>query len=496
MKLTLPNAGEGDRRKAGRVRRTSWAFPVVALASMALASAFIVQSQIGMKGLVLALGGLVGLLGLAVLSFRTPTIAIAIWLFSMGGVRLVGIVSMPGLPDFSIDRLLLVWIMLLFLVKLVAGRQEMRAPFGADLLLLAHTLYILFNVQYTHSPHFNAWVHSSLPPFFAFLYGHHLIKSEKDVRTLLIFMMIMTAYFTFTAFAEQLGWRALIWPKQILDPDVGMWAPGRSRGPLVHPPVFGQVLSMLLLVVLYMNTRRLPAAAKIACVAMLPLTMLAQLFTYTRGPWLATLVALLALALLRAGYRRIILGLVGIGLVVGMLGLYRLANSEFLQERMENKGTVENRLSFLAIEGRMLRDYPLVGVGYLKSREYIEQYTETIYVPFYGMVRRGRSEGMVAHDIFLGRAVEEGLIGFGLMVAFYIAIWRAAVRQWKAQPVESWFNRDVLALMYGMMVTYMVGGMVIDYRYFDLVNVLFCLVAGVVYGYDSTMYERHNERSA
>ena len=33
------------------------------------------------------------------------------------------------------------------------------------------------------------------------------------------------------------------------------------------------------------------------------------------------------------------------------------------------------------------------------------------------------------------------------------------------------------------MVTYGLGGMVIDYRYFDLVNVVFFLFAGIIIGY-------------
>ena len=34
------------------------------------------------------------------------------------------------------------------------------------------------------------------------------------------------------------------------------------------------------------------------------------------------------------------------------------------------------------------------------------------------------------------------------------------------------------------MVTYLIGGMMIDYRYFDLINVIFFLFAGIIVGYD------------
>jgi hypothetical protein len=49
---------------------------------------------------------------------------------------------------------------------------------------------------------------------------------------------------------------------------------------------------------------------------------------------------------------------------------------------------------------------------------------------------------------------------------------------------KDWLNRDGLAVMAAAFTAYLVGGMAIDYRYFDMVNALPYLFAGVLFGYE------------
>jgi O-antigen ligase len=90
---------------------------------------------------------------------------------------------------------------------------------------------------------------------------------------------------------------------------------------------------------------------------------------------------------------------------------------------------------------------------------------------------------MVPHDIYLGRTADEGLISSLILAAFAFFIFRAFLVKWRADPQYPWFNRDFLGLVAGIMTCYFVGGMSIDYRYFDLINVIFFFLAGLVYGY-------------
>ena len=275
---------------------------------------------------------------------------------------------------------------------------------------------------------------------------------------------------------------ALIWPKFILDPDYGYIAQGRSRGPLVHPPLSGQVLGIMGLVHFYFILRAKSVGVKFILFVSMLLTLLGIFYSYTRGPWLATVVGLLVLFALHGGYRRILSVFAVLGVVGVLVGAVHILSSEFLTERFTTQKTVSNRVGFLANAMRMIRDYPFFGIGYFKYMDTVGLYNTTTYVPFYGLVKKGLSANVPIHDIYLGRAAEEGIVGIGLVFSFYAVIFRSWIALWRQGAKQSWLGHDQLALFAGMMVTYLVGGMIIDYRYFDYINVVFYFLAGIIYG--------------
>lgn len=468
----------GDRDRA----RGSWAL----IALVFLASAFLAHfalSRLGVPGLALVVAGVIGLVLMTWVSLRDLSVVLLLWLFSMGGLRWVGLVSMPGLPDFSFDRLLLVWIILMFLLRAIIERRRLEGPYIADALLFCHTVYVLVQLLVVGSIHFHVWVLSNLAPFFGFLYGKYICTEERTVRNLIAFFAALTVYYYVTSIAEQLRWDWLIWPKEILDLDWGFAPQGRSRGPLLHPPAFGQTLGMFALVYFFLLARPGRLVWKGFLGLSFVATLIGLLFTYTRGPWLATTVSMGVLGALRPNFRRLLGGFAVVAVLAGAVGVLQKGQSEFLQERMENTDTIENRLAFLASATRMIQDHPLFGIGFFRYVEERDKYNETSYIPFYGVVRRHYGEGMVPHDIYLGRMCEEGGVSLGLMLAFYGVVAAAFWRQWRGNPQGAWFNRDTLALFAAMMVNYLIGGMIIDYRYFDLLNVIFFLLAGILCGY-------------
>ncbi len=444
---------------------------------------YLLMSRLGVRLFALAVIGLSAVVFLAWISLRDLSLALMAWLFSMSGLRTLGLVSMPGLPDFSFDRLLLVWIILMFILRAILERRKLQGPFLADLLLLAHAVYVLIQLTLWNPASFHTWVLSSLSPFFAYLYGKYVITRERELRNLLIFLLALGLYYSVTSISEHFGWRALVWPRAILDPAIGFWAKGRSRGPSLHPPMFGQLLGMVALVPFYFLIRPLRPGVRVLVGALLAMCLLGLFFTYTRGPWLATIVGILLLGVLRRGYRRVLLVFAVVGVIGGLVGAVQLANTEFFKERLENTHTIDNRVGFMASALRMARDHPLFGVGFFRYPEYRGLYNQTTLVPFYGLVRKSDSSTIAIHDIYIGRLAEEGLLSVGLLASFTVVILRAFVRKWRVAVAGRWFNRDALALFAAMMICYMVGGMIIDFRYFDLVNVFFFFLAGLIYGF-------------
>lgn len=437
----------------------------------------------GVMGVAVGAGALLLLSVLAWVSMRDLSLALIIWLVSMSGLRHIGMVHMPILPDFSIDRLMLMWVMLIFWLRWAIQGRPLKRPLAAEILLLVHMLYLLYLVSQVDFTRFHEWVLSSLSPLFAFIFGKNVISTQREIRNLMLLFFVLTIYYYITAIAERAGLEAMIWPKEILDKTLGFYTPGRSRGPFLHPPLFGQVMGMLLLVHFFLLVNLRSLLARVLMYASLGLSLLGVFFSYTRGPWLATTVGLLTLGALRTRYRRMLAGMAIVAVLVLAVGIINPAQDEFAKKRFETTNTIENRLGFMANAIEMIKDNLVFGVGYFQFMNRLHEYSHSVNVPFYGFVKRSLGDEVPIHDIYIGRLAEEGLISSLMQFAFYALILRAFVRKWRRNYKTPWFNNELLAVFAGIMVCYLVGGMVIDYRYFDFINVVFYLLAGIIYGY-------------
>ena len=324
---------------------------------------WVVLNGFGIPFLVLVLGSLIGLTVLTHRAIQESSFSLMLWFISMAGIRNMTVVKMPGLPDFSFDRAFLIWILLMFLIRALFRGEKLRQPYLADIFVLLHTLYVLVNLYFNDPRHFHYWVLSEAGPAVAFFYGKNLLKKDAEIRNLIYFFLALVVYFYWTSIAQHFNWNNLVWPKYILDTDRGLYQTGRVGGPFNHPPMFGQMLGMLSLVHIFLLLRAKRTFPKILLFLSFSGSLVGSLVTYTRGPWLATFLSLLVMAGINHKYRRFLGALAIICLLVGILGLYQLANTDFFQERLYNLDTVENRIGFLANAMRMVRDHPFFGVG-------------------------------------------------------------------------------------------------------------------------------------
>src|SRR6266700_7230810 len=69
------------------------------------------------------------------------------------------------------------------------------------------------------------------------------------LRYLEIFLLVVLSYLSFTAIAQLLGWDALVFPRYILDPSIGIHI-DRARGPFLQAVANGVTLNLLGLVAL------------------------------------------------------------------------------------------------------------------------------------------------------------------------------------------------------------------------------------------------------
>jgi len=424
----------------------------------------------------------------AVISFRNVTVPFFVWLLAVGGFRYLVNVQAPVLPDLFLDRLSMIWLAGVFVIKFVSERRSLRGPFALDWLLLANAVYILLAIIGHEMVAFHEWTMSILIPYAAYYFAKNIVISRKLVRIHLGILLVLLAYYGITSIAEKFNITWLIWPKYILTSTA--WV-GRSGGPFLHGPLFGTIIGMMLPLNLYFLATTKSYVAKSALYVNFALGLAGLYFTYTRGSWLAGIAALGAVSLLNGRRYLRILAPAAVLIPVIAFSFLGLGQDKFMKSRVENEDTVGGRIATMVTAVRMWRDNPLLGVGFYQYRFNNEAYVKPVEAPLLGTIRVAQFRHNPPHDIYFAYLAENGLIGVGLQWAIYIIIFRSILRVRRRRTgTEDEFADLVVPVLAGMFVGYMVGGLAIDYKFFSVVGTLFYTSAGILYGYRPEDYLR------
>ncbi len=477
-----------DRLSAGGVRDARadrGVLGVVLYVVVFLGGLFVCRLLLTRLGMPTFLAALVlAFVGLAYfyISFRSLTIPYAFWLFCVGGFRFLWTVRAPGLPDIYLDRVAMIWLVLVFVIKLAAERRRLRSPFTLDVLILVHGLYILVRIIMNKNSHFHDWTMSYLIPYTSYYMAKNIITNGRLLRMLLFWLLLLSVYYSITSIAEKFRITPLVWPKSILTAQTP-WG-GRSNGPFQHAPLFGTTMGMMLPIYLYFLATVRNRVAKGLLYFLFAIALAGLYFSYTRGSWLAGVLALaVAVALNRRQYLRIAApALVLLPLLAVMV--LGVGQDKFMKERVGSENTIESRVGVAMTALRMWKEHPFLGVGFFEYRYRMQDYVRRVDVPFLGSIHMAGFRHVPIHDIYLGPLAEDGLVGAVLQAWIYLLILRAFLRKNRLRREGDRFAVFIMPVFAGLMVGYLVGGIAIDYRFFSIVGTLFYSAAGILYGYD------------
>lgn len=178
------------------------------------------------------------------------------------------------------------------------------------------------------------------------------------------------------------------------------------------------------------------------------LMIFALLFSLTRGVWLAYLVVLLLLGIIRGG--RTLAGVTG-GTVI--LGVFLVTAGAGVQERVWSTfDFVQNlpRSQIWQANIDMIKERPLLGWGYGNYRKFRD--------PFYQRYPQADHTGH-AHNAFLQVAVDSGLIGLAALLYFFWSLLRKGWETYQRlssdrEPLRSFTLGAFLSI-----VGFLVGGL-------------------------------------
>ena len=429
----------------------------------------------------------------SIVSLKAPIIPFLVLVASVGMLRYVWMLSAPILPDLFMDRISMVWLVIVFFGYSIYNRIPLRKPFTLDFLLLAHAIYIAARVLMTNPIHFHTWTQSVLTPYVVYFLAKNIVQTKRQIRMVLIVLITLSVYYTVTSIAEKFHIAELLFPRMMIEPHPE--AAGRSSGPFRIPGTFGNTIGMLLPVFLYFISQARLKISKILFGFALLMGFVGLFFTYTRGSILGAAIGLGVVVFLnRKTYLPYVLPVLFL-LPFVAINVIGVKEDEFLEERIEATNPIESRIGSMVTGFRMWRDYPLFGCGPYQYRAFAEDYVAPIEVPIMGTVRFKHFRGAPAHDMYIGPMAEDGIIGMLLQYFIYFTIVRISLAKLSLRRQNDHFATYILPLFFGIYTIYFFGGLITSFRHLSIMGSLFYMAAGITYGYTPEDAEENNSNN-
>jgi putative inorganic carbon (hco3(-)) transporter len=375
----------------------------------------------------------------------------------------------PDVRFYAIDRVAFVLLLIAVAGRAVLLRQNLFVFERATWPMLGLTLLALASVagQTFDQEAWSLLASKVVVPFAMFHIAGLIFTSEARLRHFEIFCLVVLAYLTFTAIAFLCGAHALIFPRFILNSDLGIHA-DRARGPLLQAVANGVSLNVLGLVALHSYMRaKMRRTALAVLLAGVPIAILA---TLTRAVWLSFAGALLAIVFLsrQPRSRRIFVAIC----IVTAAALALLFSSEqmrsTLDDRLNEKGPVEFREAVYAGAWEMFLERPLTGWGFHRMPDelprHVTGYHEKIFYP---------------HNTYLELLAEQGMVGFALYVWLmweFCTLRRAVL---PAHEKDRFLNQEFHRLWPIILGVYWLNAAVVVMSY-QFVNALIFSMAGML----------------
>jgi O-antigen ligase len=375
------------------------------------------------------------------------------------------------------DRILLVLLFLLFWVKYAASGKRV-GWIREEKIMIVFFFILLIScivggaISAPKNRYISKLIGFSLIPGLLFMISRRLDYDDRSLRALRNSFFVIAAYLAFTALMEHRHIHALVFPKYILDPGLGIHF-GRVRGPFVQAAVMGAAMMVIALWILWyhFNVQK----SFLTWVLFFPL-LAGCYWTDTRGVWLQVAVSLAVLAILRNPLRKPVRVLFLIAVLVffsGIASKFSPYQKTLFNKRQEQ---VDDRLNIFHASWQMFLAKPVFGFGYGNFLKDSDDY----FVQMKGVQLRGMGEGQ--HNTLLGLLCETGIVGTIPFCLIYYLFFKKLWRRYKeAGEAGDELNRSLALAMLAILAGIMVSAQVSDFGFYTYINNLAFWLTGMVY---------------
>jgi O-antigen ligase len=308
-------------------------------------------------------------------------------------------------------------------------------------------------------------------PFGVYIIAKHTRYDAGRVLWLVQAIALIGVYLAFTAIFEHYRIDALVFPKYIVDPHVGIQF-GRARGPMVGSNPMGEWLALVYLAIC-MYIPHAKTSWKILLQGLILVVIIGIYFTLTRGAWISFAIAAVATAIWGGKYGRPSRAIA----IVVLLAFFSGVGSKFsfsgdtLFSRRQN--TIDYRLSNNETTYKMGMANFLTGVGYGKFGSNWQKYFDSRQAELTKDLTDGN------HNIYLGLFADLGFPGVVLYVTMFGFMLRECIRTFRRLDRSLEFEKTVVLSSIAMIVILLWEGMSGDMRFNPTLNTTTFLLVGI-----------------
>ncbi|MBN2473653.1 MAG: O-antigen ligase family protein [Pirellulales bacterium] len=390
-----------------------------------------------------------------------------------------------GPIPMTIDRLVVVLLLLAYAVHRRLGRTAPKPLGKTDVLLFAFLGVLAFSACYGSFGGQGDGIEivfrllaGYLIPGVVYWIARQSPLNRSNVSLTQGVLTCLGVYLALTGLLEVSGQWWAVFPRHIADQNVGLHF-GRARGPMVHAVSFGLHLGVCLLAA-WLWQWRFGRPGRLVIVALVPLLLAGIYVSYTRSVWMGTgLGALIVLALtLRGSWRPLVIGgMVSAALLLVATRMDKLVSFEREYAATYTGKSVEVRGAFAYLSWQMFLDRPLLGVGFGQFPEAKLPYLADRSTEFNLEAVRPYSH----HIGFLSVLTETGLVGFVLFLALLGGWVRAGWQVCRNATLPPWARAQGILLL-GVLGVYLCQTAFHEMSYTPIDNALVFFLAGLTVG--------------
>lgn len=252
---------------------------------------------------------------------------------------------------------------------------------------------------------------------------------------------------------------------------------GRATGSFGSSVEYGAVLTILLLVAIFLMGRVSHRGVQLLILLASVGALTGIGLSFTRAVWLGLGAAVLFVLVRTYRAKAIIPLLLGTVAVAAFLTLQpQLAGSE-VDERLNDSGTIYNRLALYSTATNMVAHNAVFGVGF-GALSYNRNKAD-YYTPFGNVSAQWAALPTVPHNQFLFVAVQTGVVGLVFFVLIFANLWRLLSRVGRGASDQDWGQARFATFVQGAMIATFVHSLFADVVFFSYLMLLLFFLAGM-----------------